>query len=347
MPIVFYLAMMKQVCFLLPDAVIKPGSLFGAIEIFEIANEYYSSKGKPSWYDIRIIDINASHAGLISGYNGLRTTRHYRRAKPDMIIIPGLFEDKNYSVKENASVIQWLRRRYNSGTELASLCTGAFFLAATGLLHGKECSTHWKSVDSLMNLYPGVKPGSEKIITDNKGIYTAGGATSSLNLILYLVEKYNGRQVALYCAKILEIDIDRTSQSQFILFEGLKDHNDEPIKKAQNFIEQNVREKFTVEMLAVKFGMSKRSFIRRFKVATNNVPIGYIQKVKIEAAKRSLESKTRNINEIMYSVGYTDIKAFRNIFKKVTGLTPSEYKSKFGRPSTTTRSVSAGASTII
>jgi transcriptional regulator GlxA family with amidase domain len=322
---------MKQLCFLLPEAIVKPSSLFGAIEIFEKANEFYINKGEPAYYDIRIVGIGVKQSLLNSQLTIGPTIQKYKSAKPDIIIIPALFESSDYSLKENAGIIRWIKEQYSIGCEVASLCTGAFFLAATGLLKGRECSTHWKSAESFIKMYPDVKLCTDKIITDSKGIYTAGGATSSLNLVLYLVEKYNGRQAALYCSKILQIDIDRNSQSQFILFEGQKNHGDELIKKVQQYIERNIGERVTVEFLADEFNLSKRSFIRRFKKATNNVPIEYIQKVKMEAAKKSFESTRKNVNEVMYDVGYSDLKAFRNVFRKITGLSPLEYRNKYNK----------------
>jgi len=152
-----------------------------------------------------------------------------------------------------------------------------------------------------------------------------------LNLILYLIEKYNGREVALYCAKVLQIDIDRQSQSPYIMFRGQKDHDDESIKMAQTFIEEQVTEKIPVDLLADKFLMSRQSFARRFKKATQNTPVEYIQRVKVEAAKRSLEAGRLNVSEVMYSLGYNDMKAFRTIFKKITGLSPMGYKMKFSK----------------
>lgn len=321
--------MKKEVCFLLPEGVVMPSTMLGTIEMLEVANEHLVQKGKEPCYRIRIIGSNVRqplHGSQISIQPGIQ---NYKRARPDLVIIPGMHWQNNYSSEENAKIIRWLTERYRQGCELASLCTGSFFLAATGLLNGMECSTHWRGEEAFRKQYPDVKLCTDRIITDNKGIYTSGGANSSLNLVLYLIEKYNGRETALFCSKVLQIDIDRSSQSPFMLFKGQKDHPDDAIREVQHFIEKNVDERLTVEFLADKFSMSKRSFIRRFKKATNNVPVAYIQKVKIEAAKRSLERRQVSINDVMYSVGYTDTKAFRTIFKKVTGLTPMEYKEKF------------------
>jgi transcriptional regulator GlxA family with amidase domain len=181
------------------------------------------------------------------------------------------------------------------------------------------------------NMFPEVELVVEKIITDEHGIYSSGGAFSYLNLMLHLIEKFAGRNVAIFCAKLFQIDIDRATQSPFVIFQGQKDHEDEPVKKAQEFIEMNVSEKITVDQLATRFSVGRRNLERRFKKATSNTIAEYIQRVKMEAAKKHLETSRKNINEVMYDVGYSDTKAFRTIFKKVTGLSPMEYRNKYNK----------------
>ena len=180
-------------------------------------------------------------------------------------------------------------------------------------------------------LFPEVNLVDDKIITEEDGIYTSGGAYSFLNLLMYIIEKYAGRDVAILIAKIFMIDIDKISQSPFIIFKGQKTHDDEPIKKAQEFIENNFDEKITVDQLASMFALGRRNMERRFKKATANTVMEYIQRVKIEAAKKNFESSRKNVNEVMYDVGYTDTKAFRNTFKKFTGLSPVDYRNKYNK----------------
>jgi transcriptional regulator GlxA family with amidase domain len=180
-------------------------------------------------------------------------------------------------------------------------------------------------------MFPEINLVVDKIITDENGIYSSGGAYSSLNLILYLVEKYAGRDTAIFCSKAFQIDIQRDSQSPFIIFTGQKDHEDDSIKKAQEFIETNFQNKITVDQLASMLALSRRNLERRFKKATANTVVEYIQRVKIEAAKLSLESLRENVNEVMYKVGYSDPKAFRITFKKITGLSPIQYRNKYNR----------------
>ena len=178
-------------------------------------------------------------------------------------------------------------------------------------------------------MFPGITLVTDKVITEDNRVYTSGGANSYWNLLLHLVEKYTDRAMSVLAAKFFAIEIDRNSQSAFMMFNGQKAHEDEPIKLAQAFIEENVAEKILVEELAAKFAIGRRNFERRFKKATNNTPVEYIQRVKIEAAKKALESGQKNVNEVMYEVGYSDAKAFRAVFRKVTGLSPVEYRNKY------------------
>jgi transcriptional regulator GlxA family with amidase domain len=322
--------MIKQVSFLLADGVLKPSSLFSAIEVFEKANEFYQSQGQGPYYDVQIVGSELRQHLLNTSFVISEIRDIARVKKTDCIIIPG-FEGKDaFAIQKSAKAIAWMVEQYKEGAEIASLCTGSFLLAATGLLKGKQCSTHWRAQEMFRAMFPDLDLCTDKVITDSKGLYTAGGAMSSLNLVLYLVEKYNGREVALYCSKVLQIDIERESQSPFMIFKGQKEHNDEEIKTIQRYIENNIEERLTVELLAEQCSMNRVAFSRRFKKATQTSPIEYIQRVKIEAAKRNLEAGRKNINEVMYSVGYTDVKAFRGIFKKIAGITPQEYRTKFG-----------------
>jgi transcriptional regulator GlxA family with amidase domain len=251
--------------------------------------------------------------------------------KTDLIFVPALIGDMKHALQLNQDFIPWIVKQYRQGAEVASLCIGAFLLASTGLLNGKKCSTHWKSANLFRSMFPEVDLVDDRIITEEQGLYSSGGANSYWNLLLYLLEKYTDREIAIVASKVFAVEIDRKSQSPFIMFNGQKTHEDEPVKKAQEFIENNVSDRISVEGLALKFAIGKRNFERRFKKATNNTPVEYMQRVKIEAAKKCLETSRKNVNEVMYDVGYTDTKAFRTVFKKITGLSPIDYKNKYSK----------------
>jgi transcriptional regulator GlxA family with amidase domain len=211
------------------------------------------------------------------------------------------------------------------------MCSGALMLASTGLLDGKSCSIHWNTANKLKKLFPKVIVKTDRLITDEHGIYTNGGGYSFLNLILYLVEKYYDRETAIYCSKIYQIEIDRKRQSGFTIFTGQKSHGDEVVKQAQAYIEDSFHQKFSIEHLSQRFAVGRRNFDRRFIKATGNTPIEYLQRVKIESAKKTFETTRKTINEVMYEVGYADIKAFREVFRKITGMSPQEYKIKYNK----------------
>lgn len=251
--------------------------------------------------------------------------------KTDLIIIPAMHGDQKAALELNKKFIPWITDQYKRGAEVASFCIGSYFLAATGLLDGKQCATHWLHANDFRQMFPQVTLVDDKIMTEEDGIYTSGGAYSYLNLLLYLIEKYTGREIAVLTSKAFMIDIDKNSQSPFIMFQGQKTHEDDTVKKAQEYIENHYREKITVEELASMLAVGRRSLERRFKKATCNTITEYIQRVKIEAAKKSLENCRKNISEVMYDVGYSDTKAFRTVFKKITSLSPNAYKNKYNK----------------
>lgn len=319
---------MKTITIVVPKGAIL-GSIEGPRQLLTGVNSYMASMGKPPLFHIELVGLTRE-TPLIRGMYTIRTDRVIHDIdKTDLVIIPALDGDLKKALDENRELIPWITEQYKAGAEIASLCVGAFLLASTGLVNGKKCATHWIAANEFRTMFPEVTLVTEKVVTDENGIYTSGGAYSYLTLILYLIEKYAGRAAAIFCAKIFAIDIDRESQSPFMMFSGQKDHEDEPIKKAQQYIEDHFHEKITVDELASMFSLSRRNLERRFKRATSNTVVEYMQRVKIEAAKMSLESSRENVNEVMYKVGYTDTKAFRTTFKKITGISPIQYRSKY------------------
>jgi transcriptional regulator GlxA family with amidase domain len=321
---------MKHISILVPQGAIL-GSIEGPRQVFTEVNAFLIRMGKPPVFKVELAGLSRS----IPVYNGMYTVSANRLThdihRTDLIIIPALEGDMVKNLENNQDFVPWIIQQYKAGAEVASLCVGAFLLASTGLITGRQCATHWMAANDFRRMFPEVNLVEDKIITDELGIYSSGGAFSYLNLILYLIEKYAGRDIAVFCSKAFQIDIQRDSQSPFIVFKGQKEHEDEPIKKAQEFIERNFGDKITVDRLADMLAIGRRNFERRFKKATSNTVVEYIQRVKMEAAKMSLESSRENVNEVMYNVGYTDPKAFRTTFKRITGMSPLQYRSKYNR----------------
>jgi len=322
---------MKHVSILVPKGAVALSTIEGPFIGFARANEILTSMGKAPLFDVHLVGLTKEpqvYNGLFNVTPGNLITENF---KTDLIIIPAVNGEMENVIETNKEFFPWINKKYSEGAEVASLCVGTFLLASTGLLNGKKCATHWLATNDFKRLFPDIDLVSDKIITDEQGVYSSGGANSFWNLILYIIEKYSSREVALMCAKIFEIEVDRSSQAAFIIFKGQRDHQDESILKAQEFIESNFQEKITVDQLSTMFAIGRRSLERRFKKATNNTVSEYIQRVKIEAAKKSFETSRKNINEIMWDVGYSDTKAFRTIFKKTTGLSPIEYKNKYNK----------------
>ncbi len=326
--------LMKHLAIIVPDGEGNNlSSIVGAYKIFTKANELWRGRHGKDQFAIQLTGISK----IVEYYEGLFTVKPHTNisaiGKTDLIIIPSLNHNYEQAVKEenNKALSDWIAKQYKNGAEIASICTGAFLLAATGLLDGKSCSTHWSTTHDFKTMFPKVNLQADQLITDENGIYTNGGAYSFLNLMIYLVEKYYDRQTAILCSKVFQIEMDRNSQSAFAIFTGQKSHGDEMVIQAQAYIESKVDEKLSIEQLSSRFAVGRRNFDRRFIKATGNTPIEYSQRVKVESAKKAIESSRKTINEIMYEVGYSDVKAFRELFRRITGMSPMEYKQKYNR----------------
>jgi transcriptional regulator GlxA family with amidase domain len=320
---------MKQVTIVVPEGKVNLGCVTCPLEILTSANKYWQRMGNKSLMEISIAGF-MPELKLDGGVFTINPVNISGINKTDLVIIPAIAYHDNLA-KNNEALIAWIVAEYKNGAELATMCSGAFLLASTGLLEGRACSTHWDWAPDFRRLFPNVHLLTNKLITAENGIYTNGGAYSFLNLMLFLVEKYFDRQTAIFCSKTFQIDMDRTSQSHFSIFHMQKNHGDELIGKAQTYIEENLSEKISFEELASKLAVSRRNFDRRFIKATDNTPVEYLQRVKMEVAKSNLEKGRKSVFEVMNDVGYSDDKAFREVFKKITGLSPLDYKAKYNK----------------
>jgi transcriptional regulator GlxA family with amidase domain len=322
---------MKHLTIIVPDGENNLSSIVGAYKIFSRANAYWKQTKNTELFTIQLAGISKE----VEFYDGLFSVKpHVNIAeitKTNLIIIPSLNHNYVKALEGNKSLIEWIEKQYKNGAEIASICTGAFMLASSGLLDSKSCSTHWAAAENFRTMFPKVNLQTDRLITDENGIYTNGGAYSFLNLIIYLIEKYFDRQTAIYCSKVFQIEMDRNCQSEFAIFTGQKLHEDDTVKKAQSYIESKLHEKISVEHLSASFSVSRRNFDRRFIKATGNTPLEYIQRVKVESAKKAFESTRKTINEVMYEVGYSDVKAFREVFKRITGMSPIDYRNKYNK----------------
>jgi len=321
---------MKHVCILVPESSVLQG-IADPQYLFSTANQFLISAGKAPLFHVELVGVKRE-VKLNNGLFSVHTDKQLSDIeKADLILVPPLFGDMQAGIAKNKALLPWINEQYKNGAEVASLCVGAFLLASTGLLNGKKCSTHWGFQNEFRQLFPEVEVIDGSIVTEEHRLYSSGGANSYWTLLLHLLEKYTDRATAVLASKYFAVDIDRDSQAVFAMFMGQKNHGDDVIKKIQEYIEQHTQEKISVDELAEMANVGRRNFERRFKQATNNSVLEYINRVKIEAAKRQFENSRKNINEVMYAVGYTDTKAFRTMFKKLTGLTPIDYRNKYNK----------------
>jgi transcriptional regulator GlxA family with amidase domain len=308
-----------------------PAAIADASYVFNIVNGFLEESGKAHAFRVQLVGVT----------DNVRVSNASFRIKPDvlltdvaytnLVLIPSMTGDALAATYLNKDYAPWISKQYKNGAEVASMCVGAFLLAYSGLLRGKQCTTHWAYANEFRYYYPDINLVDEKVITHQNGLYSSGGNNAYWNLLLYLVEKYTSRELAIRTAKFFVIDLDRKDQSPFIIFTGQKNHKDTVIARAQEYIEQHYADKLNVEQIALNFNITRRTFERRFVKATRNTVAEYIQLVKIEAAKKQLEIGRKSINEVMYDVGYADIKNFRDVFKRIAGMTPNDYRNKYNR----------------
>lgn len=322
--------LMRHISLLLPEQVNVAG-FDNPRQGLAATNALLLAKGKSAAFSVEVVGIRKK-VNADSGYFSIHADKTIDEVKrTDVVIIPPIQGDIHTALQHNRALYPWITQQRKNGAQIVSLCLGAFLLAQTGLLDGKSCVTHWMARSNFQQLFPKVTLVSDKIITDEDGICTGGGAFSSANLMLHIIEKWVDRETAIHCSKIFQIDADRVSQSPFIIFNKQRDHGDEQILKAQKYIETRFHSELNVSQLSDMVALGRRTFERRFKKATSNTPIEYIQRIRMEAAKKALEKNLKTVNQIMYDVGYSDPTAFRSVFKKTAGVTPLEYRKKFTR----------------
>jgi len=287
-------------------------------------------------FDFQVVAENRTPATFANGIT-VRPTATLDEVKPNVIVIPSIEEELDSTLRKNQNYIEWIKKSYEHGVHLASLCTGAFVLGETGVLNGRRATTHWFFANEFRKRFPQVDLCDDRLLVDEGDIVTCGGATSFLNLMIYLLEKYFGHDLAIRASKIFLIDMDRPSQRPFMIHTLCQSHGDQEISRIEASIAEHFKEKLAIDDMAKKAGMSVRNFSRRFKAATGEAFSSYVQKMRIENAKRLLESTNLSASEIMYHVGYNDDRSFRRLFKRHTSLSPRHYREKFTLKVTTRR----------
>ena len=321
---------MRSISLLIFDEVV-PSSVLGVLDLLNGVNRYLERSGEPPAFSIELVATHRVNFALASSIQLIAHKTCTEASRPDLIIVPSFNVSDSTVLARNLDLVLWIQSMNAAGAEVASLCAGSYFLAEAGLLNGKEMTSHWAVMDDMRQRYPEIKVKSDLVITDQDGVYTSGGAFSSLKLILYLIEKFCGRETALWASKMYAIELDRSSQAHFAVFAGQRQHEDKEILDAQQYIEQHYQDDLSMETVSSVVHMGKRNFIRRFKAATNNTPYEYLQRVRIESAKKAIEQNDKDLTTIIDDSGYKDFKTFRTVFKRITGVSPQEYRKKYAR----------------
>ncbi len=306
----------------------------GPVDIFRNAGSLWNfifNKPETSYFDIEIVSndgqpIKCGGNLVIHAHNSINSIQ-----ETDLLIIPSIKNIEETMTREK-DVIPWIKKLYNRGAHVAAICTGTFVLAETGLLDDKIATTHWGFIESFRQRYPNVKLKPERLITESGNIFTSGGSNACYDISLYLVRKYCGDDIARKLAKAFLHDLDRISQAPWIEFQSQTAHSDKEIRSAQERLENQYINNFNFDEVAQDLGMSRRTFERRFKSTTGDTPLQYLQRVRVEAAKRILENENKSFDEVTYAVGYEDPSFFRKIFTQISGVSPKDYRIKWGTP---------------
>jgi transcriptional regulator GlxA family with amidase domain len=306
-------------------------TIFGPMDIFNQAGRLWNRVSKSPQSPLFDVTIASVDGRPIQCLNKVQIQPHCSIEtvkETDMIIIASATYIEQI-LQGGPELIPWIRSQYKRGAHVASICTGVFLLAETGLLDGKSATLHWGFAEIFRRRYPHISLQEDKMFIDQGRLYCSAGANAGLDLSLYLVEKFCGRHTALQSAKAMILDLGRETQTPYRCYLLSEDHGDPIVLRAQKWIEQHYSQSIDYDALATKFRMSRRTFERRFKRATNATPLVYLQQLRVEAAKRMLEDGITTFDEITYLVGYEDVPSFRKTFVKLTGLRPKEYQQRF------------------
>lgn len=297
------------------------------LDVFETANRFYEDVNETAPFTINVLYQPGQDKPLFEQYMPKVVSNNVQY---DLLLIPSFRQEAvAEALQQNLAWIPWLQNQYANGAAVASFCTGAFLLAATGLLNNRPATTHINAESAFAKLFPLVQLQADAVVTGQDRVYTSGGATNTFHLLMLLLEIYCSKQVAVRAAKVFSIDLDRSRQTYFGTFAPAQDHGDALVKQAQEEIKKNFSRVNTIEELITPVPASRRNLVRRFKQVTGITPIEYLQKTRIEAAKQMLEQSGCSVLEVMLESGYNDLKTFRALFKKTVGMTPTMYREKF------------------
>lgn len=311
-----------------------PSPLIGPYEVFSSAGVLWNvlhGEATEARFDVITASEDGSPVEFDGGFTLHPDTSVAQVRRTDLLFVPSIGLDLPLVFKRNPGMLRLLQREAAKGTLIAGVCTGVAMLAEAGLLDGRPATTHWALADEYRERYPAVDWKSELFITESENLFCGGGVYASLDMCLYLVERLAGYEIAKQCGRALLIDAPRTWQASFSTPLIKQSHHDEKIQRCQDIMQEQFRSVLSIDDLARHSGMSTRNFNRRFKEATGETPLNYLHKLRVNCAKTLLETDFKSVQQVCFEIGYEDVPFFRRIFKRYTGLTPSDYKQRFGK----------------
>ncbi|WP_431689401.1 GlxA family transcriptional regulator [Hahella sp. NBU794] len=304
------------------------------LETLACANQFraYRNRSQEPLFNIQTASLDGHPVSCSGGLTLTPNVSLEQITGTDLIVIPGFLFNLKPALPTFKDFAPWLRARFAEQAAIATICTGAFLLAESGLLDDMAATTHWYYVNAFAQRYPKVKVSKQHIITEDNRIICSGGASAAIDLLLHIIRRYAAPEIAAECSKKLLIDTTRREQTPYVMLSFNKNHEDREILKVQDWLDHHYASAINIEELAKQFGFGVRNFKRRFKDATGQTPINYLQNLRIENAKRLIETTRMSIESITFEVGYEDSNSFRRLFSERVGTTPSSYRKKFQVP---------------
>lgn len=309
-------------------------AITGVLDLFALAGVSWNRvQGEEvgRHFNVHLASPDGAPIRCINGIQILAQLSYAEIQDIDILIVPTIGGPIDEVLAHNPQLLALLQHANREGWTIAGNCTGNFLLAEAGILNGRTATTHWGFKQQFLQRYPEVNLTAEQLITRDEHIYCAGGGLAWFDLGLHMIERYVGYEVALQTAKAFVIDYRRDSQLSYSLMRLAKPHKDELVKQVQTWLQQHYAQTFTLDELAQRFSVSKRTLIRRFNAALDSPPNAYLQSLRIEAAQKLLEETELTVDTVMSQVGYDDPSSFRRLFRKHSGLTPTEYRRRFSR----------------
>jgi len=304
-------------------------SLLDAFSIANLCHQNRSGKNSPPIFETEIVTTDGHPVKAHGGIHIQPDKAIHDVKQSDCIVISPFLLDLNPMPDHLDSLKNWLTALRRQGAIVATTCTGTFILAELGLLDGKTATTNWQFANRFRKRYPRVNLKPEYMLVEDDGVISSGAATAVYNLGMHLIKRFGYQRLVRDCARALLVDPNRHSQAPYMITAPLKSHGDAQVLRAQQMMERHYPDIGSIDSVAREVGISSRHFKRRFKKATGDLPVKYIQRVRIDAAKERLETTGDTIDEIAWTVGYKNVSSFCRLFKTYTDLSPSAYRDKF------------------